>query len=255
MNLLVVGAGTMGRWFATTVAAETDFEISFADTDADAAAAAADHGGRAVALDTDERFDGVCLAVPMSAVAETIADHAPKADRALCDVAGVMSEPVDSMRAHATDRERLSLHPLFAPENAPGRVAVVADASGPVTDEIRAALAAENTLFETTPDEHDRAMETVQARAHAAVLAYALAAESVPEAFHTPVSAPLSGLTEQVLSGSPRVYAEIQDTFDGAEAVADAAERIAAADSENFAELYREVRESANDTRESTDER
>jgi prephenate dehydrogenase len=245
MNILVVGAGTMGRWFAETVATETDATVAVADTNADAAATAADElGGRAVALDTDDRFDAVCLAVPISAIETAIADHAPKAERAILDVTGIMGEPVDAMRTNTPDRERLSLHPLFAPENAPGRVAVVPDASGPVTDEIRGALAVENTLFETTPDEHDRAMETVQARAHAAVLAYALAAEDVPEEFHTPISEPLSGLTDQVLSGSPRVYAEIQDTFDGAEAVADAAERIAETDTESFEELYREARES-----------
>ena len=112
-----------------------------------------------------------------------------------------------------------------------------------MTDEIREKLAAENTLFETTPDEHDRAMNTVQARAHAAVVAYALAAEDVPEKFETPITGPLDALAEQVLSGSPQVYAEIQDTFDGAAAVAAAAERIAAADREEFEALYREARE------------
>jgi prephenate dehydrogenase len=248
MSILVVGAGTIGRWFATTVTGETDIEITVADADPDAAATAADAlDGRAVALDTNERFDAVCLAVPISAVEDAIADHAPKAERAVLDVTGVMGKPVEAMRTDAPDRERLSLHPLFAPENAPGRVAVVSDASGPVTDEIRGALAADNTLFETTPDEHDRAMETVQARAHAAVLAYALAREEVPAEFQTPISEPLSALTEQVLSGSPQVYAEIQSTFDGAEAVAEAAERITRADAEEFEELYREAHTSMED--------
>ncbi|HET7324263.1 MAG TPA: prephenate dehydrogenase/arogenate dehydrogenase family protein [Halococcus sp.] len=243
MNILVVGAGTMGRWFARTVTAETDVEIAFADTDPDAAATAADElGGRAVALDTDERFDTVCLAVPIAVIGDAVADHAPKADHAILDVTGVMNEPIDAMRTHAPDRERMSLHPLFAPENAPGNVAVVTDASGPMTNEIRAALAAQNTLFETTPAEHDRAMETVQARAHTAVLAYALAAEDVPEEFQTPISGPLSALAEQVLSGSPQVYTEIQESFDGAEAVADAAERIASAGATEFEQLYCEAR-------------
>ncbi len=243
MNLLVVGAGTMGRWFGRTIAAETDMDIAFADTDPDAAATAADAlNGKSIAIDSDERFDAVCLAVPISVVEESVADHAPKAERAVLDVTGVMAEPVEAMRTHATDRERMSLHPLFAPENAPGTIAVVTDASGPMTDEIHTALAADNEVFETTPDEHDRAMETVQARAHTAVLAYALAAEEVQEEFQTPISDPLSALTEQVLSGSPQVYTEIQDAFDGAEAVAEAAERIANADSEEFEELYCEAR-------------
>ena len=250
MTLLVVGAGTMGRWFAGSVA-EANADIAFADADPDAAAAAADElGGRAVALDTDERFDGVCLAVPISTVESAVASHAQKAERAVCDVTGVMADPVEAMRTHAPDRERVSLHPLFAPENEPGNVAVVADAPGPVTDRIREALSARgNALFETTPEEHDRAMETVQARAHAAVLAYALAAEEVRDEFHTPISAPLSDLASQMLNGSPRVYAEIQGAFDGAEDVAAAAERIARADTDEFEGLHREARETGDPDR------
>ncbi|EMA53388.1 MULTISPECIES: prephenate dehydrogenase/arogenate dehydrogenase family protein [Halococcus] len=246
MKLLVVGAGTMGRWFAGTVAAKrtADTELAFADADPDAATAAADAiDGRTIPLDSDEHFDAVCLAVPISAVEERIAAHATQADRAIFDITGVMTDPVTAMAEHAPDRERVSFHPLFAPENSPGTVAVVADAPGPVTDEIRAALAAENDLFETTPDEHDEAMATVQARTHAAVLAYALAAEDVREEFHTPISGPLDTLADQILSGSPDVYSEIQTAFDGAEAVADAAARIANADDEEFERLYREARD------------
>ncbi len=241
MTLLVVGAGTMGEWFARELAEAT--AVAVTDTDPERATAVADRlGATSVPLDTDERFDTVCFAVPMSAVEDAIAEHAPKAERALLDVTGSMAEPLDAMGTHAPDRERLSLHPLFAPENAPGRIAAVADAPGLATDEVRAALAAENDLFETTPTEHDRAMETVQAGAHAAVLAYALAAEDVREEFHTPISGPLDELTEQVLSGPPQVYAEIQERFDGAAAVAEAAERIAA-DGTGVEALYREARD------------
>ncbi|EMA53972.1 prephenate dehydrogenase/arogenate dehydrogenase family protein [Halococcus thailandensis] len=242
MTLLVVGAGTMGEWFARTLAETTT--VTLADTDPESAAAVADRlDARSVALDTDERFDTVCFAVPMPAVEAAIAEHAPKAERAVIDVTGSMAKPIEAMRTHAPDRERLSLHPLFAPENAPGRIATVADATGPATDEVRAALATENEPFETTPEEHDRAMETVQAGAHAAVLAYGLAAEDVREEFHTPISGPLNDLASQVLSGSPRVYAEVQERFDGAEAVAEAAEQIATADGAGVEELYREARE------------
>jgi prephenate dehydrogenase len=242
MTLLVVGAGTMGEWFARTLAETTT--VTLTDTDPERAAAVADRlDARSVALDTDKRFDTVCFAVPMPAVEAAIAEHAPTAERAVIDVTGSMAEPIEAMRTHAPDRERLSLHPLFAPENAPGRIATVADATGPATDEVRAALATENELFETTPDEHDQAMETVQAGAHAAVFAYALAAGDVREEFHTPISGPLDELASQVLSGSPRVYAEIQERFDGAEAVAEAAECIATADGTGVEELYREARE------------
>jgi prephenate dehydrogenase len=245
MQLLVVGAGSMGRWFADTVerAAPGDIDVAFADTDAAAAAdAAAARDARTVPVDGTERFDVVCLAVPISAVDASVAAQADRVREATVDVTGVMAPPLTAMRAHVPDRERVSFHPLFAPANAPGTVAVTADEPGPATDRLRAALeAAGNTLFETTAAEHDRAMETVQSSAHAAVIAYALAAREVRPEFHTPVSGALAELVETVTGGNPRVYREIQATFDGAERVADAAARLAAADDETFDALYREA--------------
>ncbi|WP_117591425.1 prephenate dehydrogenase/arogenate dehydrogenase family protein [Haloprofundus halophilus] len=239
MKLLIVGAGAMGRWVADTLSAE----VAFADTDSEAAeAAAAAHDARAVSTDTDERFDAVCLAVPISAVESAIAAHAPNADRAVFDVTGVMAGPLSALREHAADCERASYHPLFAPENAPGNVAAVVDEGGPTLDAVDEAFAAAgNDVFETTAGEHDGAMKTVQSGAHAAVLAYALAAEDVREEFATPVSAALDDVVDTVTGGTPRVYAEIQETFDGATGVAEAAARIADAEGEAFEKLYREA--------------
>ncbi|WP_137287308.1 prephenate dehydrogenase/arogenate dehydrogenase family protein [Halorussus salinisoli] len=241
MKLLVVGAGEMGRWFGEIVASELDADVAFADADPEVAEAAAEAvGERSVSLSTDERFDAVCVAVPISAASEAIERHAAKAERALLDVTGQMADPVGAMAAVAPDRERVSLHPLFAAANAPGNVAVVADESGPVTDRILHALeSAGNRLVETTPAEHDEAMETVQAGTHAAVLAFASAAEDVPEGLTTPVFEDLSAVAEQVTGNAPSVYAEIQATFDGAERVAEAATLLADADADEFAELYR----------------
>jgi prephenate dehydrogenase len=244
MKLLVVGAGEMGRWFGEVTLRELeDPDLAFADADPAVAEAAADEvGARPVSLSTDERFDAVVVAVPISAAAEAIESHAEKAERALLDVTGEMAESVTAMAAVAPDRERVSLHPLFAASNAPGNVAVVTDESGPVTDRLLDALrAAGNDLVATTPEEHDDAMATVQSGAHAAVLAFALAASDVPEGLTTPVFEDLRTVAEQVAGNEPRVYAEIQATFDGADEVAEAASRLADADSETVAELYREA--------------
>ncbi len=241
MDLLVVGAGAVGRWFAGVAGAD---RVAFADVDDAAARAAADRaGGRTAALDGDESFDAVCLAVPMPVASGAVARHAPRAERALLDVVGAMTPPVAAGRDHAPDRERLSLHPLFAPENAPGNVAAVHDAPGPLTDDVRAALdESGNRVFDTTPAEHDEAMRTVQAAAHAAVLAYGLARESVRDEFATPVSRGLDDLVATVTGNSPRVYRDVQQTFDGASAVAEAARRVATADDEAFERLYRSAR-------------
>ncbi|WP_423751735.1 prephenate dehydrogenase/arogenate dehydrogenase family protein [Salinirarus marinus] len=239
MDLLVVGAGEMGRWVARTV----DADVALADVDPSTAdAAAAELDARSVAIGTDETFDAVCLAVPISTVADAVATHAPRAERAMFDVSGVMDAPLRAMREQLPDRERVSIHPLFAAANAPGNVAVVADAPGPVTDAVREDFrAAGNDCFETTAAEHDEAMETVQAGAHTAILAYALAAEDVRDEFATPVSARLDDLVRTVTGDTPRVYREIQEMFAGADRVADAARRLAAAEGEAFDELYREA--------------
>ena len=257
-SLLVVGAGTVGRWIADVLDVA---DTAFCDTDSATARTAADAtGGRVVDIDSEERFDVVAIAVPISVATEAIAAHAPKADRAVFDVTGTMREPLTVMAEHAPDVECVSLHPLFAPEHAPGTVAMVTDAAespGEDTDDpgneresdadsvtagIEAALrAAGNEPFVTTAEEHDRAMVTVQARTHAAVLAFSLAAEPVDERFHTPVSGALSEIVARITDGTPRTYAEIQAVFDGSDDVAAAAARLAKADSEEFERLYREA--------------
>ena len=239
MDVLIVGAGSMGRWVAQSI----DASVAFADVDDAAARRAADDlEGRAVSLETDERFDAVCLAVPMTHVTAAIETHAPRATTAIFDVSGVMAPALEAMETHAPERERVSLHPLFAPERAPGFVAVVREESGPVTDAIIGDLeACGNDLVETDAREHDEAMESVQAAAHAAVLSFALAADPVPEGFETPIYEGLRDLAETVTGGTPRVYADIQDTFDGADAVADAARSLADADPAELETLYREA--------------
>ena len=248
MKLLVVGAGEMGRWVADTVEAD----VAFCDADSSVAAdAAAARQARRVPPATDELFDVVCLAVPMSAIPEAVESYAPCALDAMFDVSGVMADPLAAMAEAAPDLERASFHPLFAPPRVPGNVAVVTAADGPRLESIREAMReAGNTVFETTPTEHDQAMETVQASAHTAVLAYALAAESVREEFATPVSAQLEAVAATVTEGDSDFYAEIQSTFDGADAVAEAAQRIAGADDETFVDLYKQAQTNIN-----TDER
>lgn len=247
MKVLVVGAGEMGRWLGAVLLADgpADVSLAFFDTDAAAAeAAAADLGAGVVRHADGVRAELVCIAVPIPAAPAAIEAWADVAGAAVVDVTGTMAAPIEAMREHAPALARASFHPLFAPANEPGNVAEVIDTGGHPVEVVRSAIAERgNTLYETTPSEHDEAMATVQARTHAAVLAYGLAAEPVPDPLHTPVSAGLESLVEQVTGGEARVYADIQAAFDGAEAVAEAAERLAAADETDFAALYEAARE------------
>lgn len=242
MDLLIVGAGAMGRWFAHSM--DGSVSVSFADVDESTAHEAADELNADVALTDDQQFDVVCFAVPISVCEEAVITHAHRARRAVLDVTGTMAGPLEAMARQVPELERASLHPLFAPENAPGNIAVVRDSTGQSTEFILDCLTAVgNTLVETSAAEHDELMETVQAKAHAAILAFALASDDVPEGFSTPIYSELSDLVEQVTGGTESVYAEIQDTFDGASAVAEAAARIADADTAEFERLYREAGE------------
>jgi len=63
----------------------------------------------------------------------------------------------------------------------------------------------------------------------------------VPEGLATPVYEDLNAIVDRVTGNEPQVYAEIQSTFDGADAVADAAVRLADADGDAFEALYREA--------------
>jgi prephenate dehydrogenase len=246
MRVLVVGAGTMGRWLGALV----DATVAFADADqaaAERAAAAVDDAGTAP-LDPDDdgtTYDVVCVAVPMPVAADAVETHADRADAAVVDVSGEMAAPVAAMRDHAPDIERLSLHPLFAPENAPGTVAAVHDERGPVTDALRASLeAAGNDVFDTTVAEHDDAMASVQAATHAAILAWQLATDDVREEFHTPLSRELADLAAHVTSQEPRVYADIATRYaSGRTALADAANRLATTDRDAFLDAFDDARE------------
>ncbi|WP_277555506.1 prephenate dehydrogenase/arogenate dehydrogenase family protein [Halobaculum limi] len=240
MKLLVVGAGEMGRWAARTLRPVAE-RVALTDTNPQTAMDAAEEvvDGWVVPLDTDESFDCVVLAVPIPVVADAVAEYAANAaDGALVDVSGVMADPLAAMADHAAG-EYASFHPLFAPPRGPGRIAYVPGETGPVVTKVRDRFReVGNEVFETTAAEHDDAMASVQTGAHTALLAYALAAGDVDERFHTTVSEPLAELARTVTEGEPRVYADIREAFDGADAVAEAARALADADADEFAALY-----------------
>ena len=240
MRLLVVGAGEMGRWVGG-VLRPTAERVGFVDTNPQTATDAAESvvDGRVVDPDTDERFDCVVLAVPIPATADAVERYAPNAaDGALIDVSGAMAAPLEAMADHA-DGEYASFHPLFAPQRAPGRIAYVRGRAGSVVETVTDALSdAGNRVFETTAEEHDEAMASVQTAAHTAVIAYALAADDVGQRFQTPVSEGLRDLARTVTAGNPRVYADIREAFGGAEEFATAARALAITDDDRFAELF-----------------
>lgn len=243
METLVVGSGAIGRWFGDHTpddVAFTDADMAVAETAAEQAHATRGRSARAVPLDTNESFGLVCIAVPLTDAIQAIERHAGKAEAAVIDLTGQMAAPLGAMTSIVPNRERVSYHPLFAPNRSPGRIAVSTGASGPVTDRVEGWLTeAGNELITIDPATHDEAMATIQGRTHAAILAFGLAADNVPSELATPIFADLMELLDRVTNGESRVYGDIQSVFGGAEAIASAASALADADDDAFADLYR----------------
>ena len=226
MDVLVVGAGQMGRWLGSTL--DPIASITYLDRDEETAAEAAAMGG-ARAVTAGMAVDVVAIAVPISATESVLEAYAPFAREAIIDVTGQMQPPLSVMREVAEGLERMSLHPLFGPHAAPGRIAMVIDADGPRVQTLCEQLVdVGNELVETDPVTHDRSMRTIQGAAHAAIFAYGLAAEDVPAELHTPVSETLEGLLGRVTEGDPSVYREIQQRFDGIAVLGAAVDQMAA---------------------------
>ncbi len=237
MDLLIVGAGAVGQW----VGSLWDGPVAFADADRQVAVQAAAHTQNASVadLDGDSTAEVVAVAVPMRVTREVIVEQADRAERVLVDFTGSMTEPLETMADVAPDLERVSFHPLFAPEHSPGRVAKSVGKPGPSVDDVtRTLVNAGNTIVPVEPAVHDDAMATVQGRVHATVLAFGLAAEPVPEELGTPVYEDLQALRERVTSGPAGVYADIQDQFDGIEDLQTAIDSLAEADRTEFESLY-----------------
>ncbi len=242
MRVAIIGAGSMGSWFAELV--DGWLEPIIVDVNEQRAIELATHVGCDHATIGDlESVPVICTAVPIPATVDVLEQVAPISTTAVIDLSGTMTAPIATMREHSPSCERISIHALFAPDNEPGNVAAVIEEPNVVWETLRTRLESrDNRVFKTDARTHDQAMETVQAKVHAAIIAYALAADPVDDRFHTPISAELADLAEAVLSGSARVYADIQEAFDGADDLARAANDLAEADPDRFEALYREAR-------------
>lgn len=172
-TLGLFGLGAFGQLAAKHLAPH--FDVRAYDPAPDAAARAKALGVEAADMAEAASADIVILAMPVQALEELCRQIAPllREGALVMDVCSVKVKPMETMRAQLPAHVRLvGTHPLFGPESARDGVAghqvVLTPAQGVDCAHVREFLTSKLALqvFESTPEDHDRAMAVVQGLTH-----------------------------------------------------------------------------------------
>lgn len=223
MNLVIIGAGDMGEWFAK-FGKRKGWSVSITDIDEEKAQKTAEELDLESFEDPVEAVENaeiVLISVPIKEtpkVIEEIAEHLER-NSLLVDIASVKEEVVTKMKEIDSKCELASIHPLFGPGaknlNEKNIVSIPVKA-GEKYREIREILSNLGAnVVEMNEREHDRLMSRVQALTHFTMLAYIHALNSMSdsekeEIFQTPISNKLLELTKAFLRENPELCGEIQ---------------------------------------------
>lgn len=174
--------------------------------------------------------DVVVVSVPIDSTVDVIRRLGPlvRSDALLVDVTSIKQAPMEAMLA-CSRASVVGTHPLFGPSvhTVQGQRIVLTPGRGDAwLAWLRQMLAARGLVItETTPADHDRAMSIVQVLTHFAteVIGRTLAAAGVPVqqtlAFTSPVYLMELLMTARHFAQSPDLYASIQMSNQGTEAV------------------------------------
>lgn len=184
-SLGIVGVGAFGAFMLPHVAPH--YDVSIHDT-ADVSALARQHKVKAAGLKNIAASDIVVLAVPvqkMEAVLKEIAPHL-KPGALVVDVASVKIKPTDLMKKILPDHVAIvGTHPLFGPQSGKdgikGLNVAVCNVRGERSKGVSAFLrdVLKLSVFETTPEDHDRQLAYVQGLTH--LLAKVVVSLDLPE--------------------------------------------------------------------------
>jgi prephenate dehydrogenase len=223
MKVAIIGAGAMGKWFAS-FAKRNLGEVTVADIDiAKARKVAREVGVKAAETceDAVAQVDAVIIAVPIAKTPQVVKSMARvmRAGSLLMDVASAKGDVVDAMNKLDVELELVSLHPLFGPgaTTLKGKDFVAI----PVKPGKRYAqfknrltkLGARITEMEA--EEHDKVMAISQCLTHFVLLSYLAALKSMKEIklaekLRTPMFNALLESAKAALAGSPDLYGEVQ---------------------------------------------
>lgn len=223
MRVAIIGAGAMGKWFAS-FAKQNLGEVEVTDVSAAKARQVADELGVEAAetgAKAAARADVVIVAVPIAKTPSVVKSLAKcmRKDSLLMDIASAKSDVVGTMRELDVEFELVSIHPLFGPGAATvsGKDFVVVPVKpGRLYAEFKQRLVELGArVTEMEAEEHDRIMAISQCLTHFVLLSYLSALNSMKDSGRakqlcTPMSEALLNLAKSVLAGNPDLYGEVQ---------------------------------------------
>ena len=223
MKVAIIGAGAMGKWFAS-FAKQNLGEVTVADINiARSKKVAKEVGVKAeeTCEDAVAQADVAIIAVPIEKTPEVVKSmaRAMRAGTLLMDVASVKSDVVHAMNELKVNLELVSIHPLFGPGSTilKGKdfVAVPVKPGKLYAQFKNRLIKLGATVTEMEAEEHDRVMAISQCLTHFVLLSYLSALRSMKETklaekLSTPMFSTLLELAKAALAGSPDLYGEIQ---------------------------------------------
>jgi prephenate dehydrogenase len=215
MEVLVIGAGAMGGWFARLFKS-WGWKVWVTDIDCRKSATLAKELDVEVGDEILPQADLVLVAVPISSTPTVVREVGGRMKKGalLMEVSSVKEQVISVMKElKSCQIELVALHPLFGP-GATGvkgeRFAFIPVKTGKLFKEVRRKLEKEGaTLIKVDAEKHDLIMARVQALTHLLLLLYLQTCEKGE--FQTHLSASLLELAKAMLAGNPSIYYEIQN--------------------------------------------
>lgn len=223
MELAILGAGEMGKWFAKFWS-KRNWEVTITDADEEKARKVAKELGLETAEGNSEAVkeaDIVLVAVPIEETPKVIGEVSSslKDDALLLDIASVKEEIVEKMKKMDVNSELISIHPLFGPgaDTLDGkRIVSIPVKAGDKYQDFKDTLSDSGAkIEEMKAAEHDRIMSITQSLTHFILLTYLSTLNSMKDfpkakAFQTPIFKQLLDLSKAFLKENPEVCGDIQ---------------------------------------------
>ncbi len=223
MNIAIIGAGSMGKWFAK-FCKDRGWKVTITDKNYDKASKVAED----LSVETSKNNKGaakdsdiIIISVPIKNTPLVIREMEGilNDDSLLLDIASVKEAAVDTMKEIDVESELASIHPLFGPgaKNLEGlNIASVPVRPGEKYESFKKVFSDLGAqVIELDAEEHDKIMSVTQSLTHFILLTFLSALDSMSEQekaknLSTPMFQRLLNLSKAFLSEDPKVCGDIQ---------------------------------------------